>query len=407
MGHRAIQAEVFGQHPGHRRLLQHDLADQDRPGCRAGRAPGQVPRVARIPGQHRLGVGRRHDAAYRGTGRRGRPNAANSQVTSVPRPAGLRAWVSNSLHTLRMDRNAYRDDNDTDQPDAYWRRRVIALCAGLTLLGVLAWAFSAAGSRPARRRRAPRRTASCPPLPTAAPRRHHPPELTRPHPLRPARWPACLSPRSPRPPGPASPGTAVPGRQGRSARRGDRPADRGRRRRTATPGPASGVEPGGGCAPGAVVLSLFPSGTSYHAGQYPAFEVYAVSTASRACSFDVSPTKLHVLVMSSGRVIWDSADCTRGQPNRVAELRRGVPAPGVGQLEPHDQPAGLRHAGVVGASRHLPGAGQGRHRGQPHPYLQARPLARRPRRLAGRPARDRSPERRRAPGGCPPPPAPA
>ncbi len=97
---------------------------------------------------------------------------------------------------------------------------------------------------------------------------------------------------------------------------------------TATPGPASGVEPGGGCAPGAVVLSLFPSGTSYHAGQYPAFEVYAVSTASRACSFDVSPTKLHVLVMSSGRVIWDSADCTRGQPNRVAELRRGVPATG-------------------------------------------------------------------------------
>ena len=46
-----------------------------------------------------------------------------------------------------MDRNAYRDDNDTDQPDAYWRRRVITLCAGLALLGVLAWAFS--GGKPA------------------------------------------------------------------------------------------------------------------------------------------------------------------------------------------------------------------------------------------------------------------
>ncbi len=33
-----------------------------------------------------------------------------------------------------------------------------------------------------------------------------------------------------------------------------------------------------------------------------------------------------MLVSSSGRVIWDSADCTRGQPNRRAELRRGVPA---------------------------------------------------------------------------------
>ena len=94
----------------------------------------------------------------------------------------------------------------------------------------------------------------------------------------------------------------------------------------AAAGPASGVEPGGGCAPNAIVLSLFTSKSSYHAGQYPVFEVYAVSTASRACSFDISPARLHVQVSSSGRVIWDSADCTRGQPDRRAELRRGVPA---------------------------------------------------------------------------------
>ena len=56
------------------------------------------------------------------------------------------------------------------------------------------------------------------------------------------------------------------------------------------------------------------------------FEVYAVPTASRACSFDIGPAKLHVRVSSSGRVIWDSADCTRGQPDKRAELRRGVPA---------------------------------------------------------------------------------
>ena len=75
-----------------------------------------------------------------------------------------------------------------------------------------------------------------------------------------------------------------------------------------------------------MVLSLFTSRTYYYAGQHPSFGVYAVSTASRVCSFDVSPAKLHVLVMSSGRVIWDSADCTRGEPNRVAGLRRGIPA---------------------------------------------------------------------------------
>jgi hypothetical protein len=47
-----------------------------------------------------------------------------------------------------MDQNAYRDENDTGQPDAYqpetyqpdayWRRRVITLCAGLALPGLLA-----------------------------------------------------------------------------------------------------------------------------------------------------------------------------------------------------------------------------------------------------------------------------
>ena len=79
-------------------------------------------------------------------------------------------------------------------------------------------------------------------------------------------------------------------------------------------------------APNAIVLSLFTSKSSYRAGQYPVFEVDAVSTASRGCTFNLSPAKLHVLVSSSGRVIWDSADCARGQPNKRAELHRGVPA---------------------------------------------------------------------------------
>jgi hypothetical protein len=37
------------------------------------------------------------------------------------------------------------------------------------------------------------------------------------------------------------------------------------------------------------VLSLFTSKTSFHAGQYPVFDIYAVSTASRACTFNLSP----------------------------------------------------------------------------------------------------------------------
>jgi hypothetical protein len=72
--------------------------------------------------------------------------------------------------------------------------------------------------------------------------------------------------------------------------------------------------------------SLFTSRTAYSAGQYPAFQIDAVSTASRTCSFDISPHRLHVQVMSKGRVIWDSADCSRGEPNRSIQFRRGGPA---------------------------------------------------------------------------------
>ena len=220
-----------------------------------------------------------------------------------------------------MDRNAYRDDNDTDQPDAYWRRRVITLVAGLTLLGLLAWAFSG-GGKPAGT--VPKSTQSTGIIPAVA----YSGAPTSPSPGTPAAslpFPTVI---------PSSPGQAGSGRAagGRSAARaaasgqaGPGQAGPGRAAGTARPAASGGVEPGGGCSPGAVVLSLFSSRTDYYAGQYPQFDAYAVSTASRACTFDVSPGKLHVLVMSSGRVIWDSADCSRGEPDRAAELSRGVP----------------------------------------------------------------------------------
>ena len=232
-----------------------------------------------------------------------------------------------------MDRNAYRDDNDTgqpdaSQPDAYWRRRVITLCAGLALLGLLAWAFSGSGGKPAAAKKAAQASGA---LPATA-------YSGTPASGAPASGAAASgAPASPSPGADASasagssaslpfltaipsPGASMPGASA-SAR-----ATRAAAAANAAAGPASGVEPGGGCAPNAIVLSVFTSKTSYHAGQYPVFEVYAVSTASRACAFNLSPAKLHVLVSSSGRVIWDSADCTRGQPNKRAELRRGVPA---------------------------------------------------------------------------------
>jgi hypothetical protein len=84
-------------------------------------------------------------------------------------------------------------------------------------------------------------------------------------------------------------------------------------------------EPNGDCSPGAVVLSLFTSKPEYYGGQDPEFGLYAVSTGAQSCSFEMGPSKLNVVVMSAGRVIWESSDCAKGDSSRTTELSRGVP----------------------------------------------------------------------------------
>ena len=178
----------------------------------------------------------------------------------------------------------------------------MVLAAGLSLvLGVLAWALSGGGkpASPAVAAPAARSAATLRMLPAAA------------YPSSPAFSSAqarrtVLGPASPA----ASPSGAGPG-----------------------PGPASPALSGSGLGPGerpcpasAVVLSLFSSTPSNSGGHDPQFEVYAVSTASGPCTFDLSPGRLHLTVMWAGRVVWDSADCARGDASRVARLSRGVPA---------------------------------------------------------------------------------
>ena len=77
-----------------------------------------------------------------------------------------------------------------------------------------------------------------------------------------------------------------------------------------------------------------------------------------------------MLVSSSGQVIWDSADCTRGRPNKVAELRRGVPAQ---ESLSWNRTISLPGCVTV-ASSARPGTYQGHQRGQPGPHLQTVPL---------------------------------
>jgi len=210
-----------------------------------------------------------------------------------------------------MEGNSYRDDeNDTDQPDSYWRRRVIMLVAGLSLLGLFAWIFSGGGGKPAVTPAAKSSQASGI-LPAAAYSGAPTPTVTGSG----GSGPATASPSAS---GSASGQPAA----GKSAA-GKSPAAHAT---SSAPAVTSAREPGGGCYPSAVVLSLFSSESEYQKGQEPEFDLYAVSTGSGTCSFNTSPAKLHVVVMSAGRIIWDSADCAHGDANQVDWLSRGVPA---------------------------------------------------------------------------------
>jgi len=208
-----------------------------------------------------------------------------------------------------MNSNAYSDEEeDTERPDSYWRRRVITLAAGLGLAGLLGWAFTGNGK----------------PV-NPAPRTSQASGV----------WPAAAYSGAP---SASATGSAAAGSAAAGSVTGRSPA-------SGLPSPSSPRSSGGtptasasvsgqaavgvtaeGCSAQAVVLSLFTSRAEYSGGQDPQFELYAVSTASGACPFDTGQKKLHVVVMSSGRIIWDSADCARGRGSRVAELRRGVPA---------------------------------------------------------------------------------
>ena len=165
------------------------------------------------------------------------------------------------------------------------------------MLGVLAWAASGGGGKPPSA--APQNTATASALPAAA--FNGPP-------------PTAVAGSPPAPTMGARTAPAVMPSPFASPR-------------TPKPAPASQPSSGsGGRAPGSVVLSLFSSRPAYTGSQHPQFQVYAVSTASGSCTVDLGADALQLVVMSAGRVIWDSDDCARGGSKQVAQLTRGVPA---------------------------------------------------------------------------------
>jgi hypothetical protein len=207
-----------------------------------------------------------------------------------------------------MDRSEYSDDEeDGSPPDAYWRRRVITLALGLGLLGILAWGFSGGGvkSQPSTSSSLLPATAlgtAVPGLPSGTPSRTATPAASASPTPSPSPSPSPSASRTPAPPRPSA--------------RASAPA--------VASDSAQQLGPGGQCPPGSVVLSLFTDRQSYTPGEYPEFQVYAVSTYAGSCQF--APGQLQVNVMSQGRIIWESSDCSRGSDAHSAELARGVPA---------------------------------------------------------------------------------
>jgi hypothetical protein len=195
--------------------------------------------------------------------------------------------------------NTFRSHPGDGQPlpTTYWKRRFLALVAGLAVLALIAWAFSgllgaggaAAGAGHGSAGRQARLTGghgngrtSGSAVPQASPS--------------PAR---STQPGSPAPPSP-------------------------------TPGPTPSAGPASSgaaraCEPGEVVLSLFASQGSYAGGQLPEFDVDVVSTAGKTCAFNVGPRFLTLVITAGGKRIWSSADCVAGPGSLLTDLARGVP----------------------------------------------------------------------------------
>ena len=201
-----------------------------------------------------------------------------------------------------MSRGSADQPKTPGQVNVYWRRRVIALAAGLGMLALVTWTVNGALAG------GPRQATDLS-------------QTTSQHPGRPSTPPATSSPAAspggtasatPSPTVTPTPSSSATGHA--AAKR--HPAGRGRK----TAAGASGACPHAG-----LVLSLFPARHSYPAHAQPEFDVDVVSTASGRCSADLGASHLHVVIRSDGKQIWDSADCA-GLAPRATTLARGVPA---------------------------------------------------------------------------------
>jgi hypothetical protein len=195
---------------------------------------------------------------------------------------------AHAFHTRGMDPNLSRGARSPREPDSYTRRRVVVFGGALGILGLAAWALSAAtgAGRP------PHPAAAAPRAAAAAPR-----------------GAAAAAPRG----AAAAPTTAAP-----TVTAATRPA------RTADVS-ARAHRPGHACAPGDVIISLFVSQQVYQRLTKPQFTIYVVNIGRPVCTFDAGPQSLRLVVKSGQIKSWSSAGCTRGAVTHIVRLPHSVP----------------------------------------------------------------------------------
>jgi hypothetical protein len=201
-----------------------------------------------------------------------------------------------------MGQNAPRDQQRAPQPDIYWRRRVIALALGISIVGLLAWAVNgvvSGGNATSQAADVGHAKRAVVPPPVSA--------FTTP--------PIATASASAQP---SASGTQSPG-PGRSPAATLTPTP------TPTHKPVTTAHQGDGCAPGDVVINLTANSSSYSLGAQPQFGVSVVSTSAHTCAFDMGAKGVRLVIKSGSARVWASSDCASGGGSRAAKLARGVP----------------------------------------------------------------------------------
>jgi hypothetical protein len=198
----------------------------------------------------------------------------------------------------------------------YWRRRVIALALGITLLAILGWAVNG--------------TLSAPGPGSAAAMTGRPGGDTKGSGGAQAQSPGALG---------AGQGSAGQGSAGQwSAGQGGAAGGAGSRRAaaSASAGPGSAGAAGSAgrtharaappCSRQDVVLTLLTRRRWYGPARRPEFLAEAISTGQQPCRFNVGARFMSIVVTAGRSTIWSSADCVRQARSRPVVLTRGVPA---------------------------------------------------------------------------------